>query len=108
MRAERSDGTAAKGADGGGVIFVGARARYYAIPRGALAEVLNEDDAARAREFRERRARVAAAARTAASDLFASIAQMDVSRSTGRLPRGGGGDFGSSSSSLAFVIFVFF
>jgi|MDSW01.1.fsa_nt_gb hypothetical protein len=27
MRAERSDGTAAKGADGGGVIFVGARAR---------------------------------------------------------------------------------
>jgi hypothetical protein len=25
MRAERSNGTAAKGADGGGVIFVGAR-----------------------------------------------------------------------------------
>ena len=80
---------------------VGARARYYAIPRGALAEVLNEDDAARAREFRERRARVAASARTAASDLFASIAQMGVFRSTGRLQRGGGVDFGSSSSSLA-------
>jgi Leucine-rich repeat (LRR) protein len=59
---------------------IGARARYYAIPRRALAEVLNEDDAARASEFRERRARVAAAARTAACDLFASIDQLDVSR----------------------------
>ena len=46
------------------------RARYFAIPRSALIEVLNEDDAARAREFRERRARVAGAARAAASDIF--------------------------------------
>ena len=67
------------------------RARYFAIPRGALIEVLNEDDAARAREFRERRARVAGAARAAASDIFSKD-----SRLPGGSLRRASGDFATS------------
>ena len=67
------------------------RARYFAIPRSALIEVLNEDDAARAREFRERRARVAGAARAAASDIFSKD-----SRLPGGSLRRASGDFATS------------
>jgi Leucine-rich repeat (LRR) protein/CRP-like cAMP-binding protein len=73
------------------------RARYFAIPRSALIEVLNEDDAARAREFRERRARVAGAARAAASDIFSKDLFQRLPKGSLRRASGdAGGDFATS------------